>query len=49
MMVKVDFEKAYDAIGWNVVLANLMRMNFPEQWVSWIKTCILWSSFFLSN
>lgn len=40
MLIKVDFEKSYDTIEWNVILATLKLMNFPRMWISWVEKCI---------
>lgn len=34
MFIKVDFERAYDTLNWNAILATLARMNFPNTWIS---------------
>lgn len=48
MLLKVDIEKPYDSIEWNIVLATLTLMNFPKIWISWIKACITSPIFFFS-
>lgn len=40
MLLKVNIEKPYDSIEWNIVLATLTLMNFPKIWISCIKACI---------
>lgn len=47
MLIKVDIEKAYDTIYWDVILATLIQMNFPSIWVSYIETCLKATSFSL--
>lgn len=37
---KVDFEKAFDSVSWDYLLDLIQKMNFPDQWVLWIKECI---------
>lgn len=34
MFIKVDFERAYDTLNWNAILATLARMNFTNTWIS---------------
>ncbi|XP_057432258.1 uncharacterized protein LOC130725012 [Lotus japonicus] len=40
MAFKVDFEKAYDSVRWDFLYYMMHRMNFGDQWISWIKGCI---------
>lgn len=40
MLVKIDIEKTYDTISQNAILATLIKMNFPDKWISQIKTYI---------
>lgn len=40
MFIKVDIEKAYDALEWNAILATLTRMVFPQTWINWVHACI---------
>lgn len=50
MILKIDFEKAYDTIKWNAILATLLRMDFPLKWISWAKAYLLFARFsFLVN
>ncbi|KAK9060718.1 hypothetical protein SSX86_021424 [Deinandra increscens subsp. villosa] len=37
LIVKLDFEKAYDTVDWDFLLSVLDQMNFPERWVLWVK------------
>lgn len=39
-ILKVDLSEAYDRIRWDFLEAILINMNFPEQWVTWIKECL---------
>lgn len=45
MILKIDVEKAFHTLEWNVVLATLQRMLFPERWISWIKNSLSSASF----
>ncbi|KAJ0969061.1 hypothetical protein J5N97_021938 [Dioscorea zingiberensis] len=40
MLTKIDMEKAYDILRWDVIVAVLSKMNFPSLWITWIKACI---------
>lgn len=42
MLFKVDFEKAYDTIGWESMGMNIM--GFCQTWIQWIKCCLESSS-----
>lgn len=37
---KLDLKKAFDSISWAFILETLKRMNFPDIFISWIRTCI---------
>ncbi|KAG7579890.1 Endonuclease/exonuclease/phosphatase superfamily [Arabidopsis thaliana x Arabidopsis arenosa] len=47
-MLKVDLRKAFDSIRWDFVLATLRAVNFPENFIGWIKECICTPSFSIS-
>lgn len=40
MAFKVDFEKAYDSVRWDFLYYMLRRLNFGDQWITWIKGCL---------
>ena len=46
MLIKIDIEKAYDALEWYAILATIAGMNFPLVWISWVKACNTSPSFF---
>lgn len=40
MIVKINIEKPYDTFSWKVILATLVKMNFPTIWLAWIQSYI---------
>ncbi|XP_058734104.1 uncharacterized protein LOC131605811 [Vicia villosa] len=44
LVLKVDFEKAYDNVNWSFLLYMLSRFGFGEKWLRWMKACICSSS-----
>jgi hypothetical protein len=40
IVLKVDFEKAYDSVDWGFLDYMLMRFGFGEKWRLWMKACI---------
>ena len=40
MVFKVDYEKAYDSVSWNLLLYMLQRMGFCSKWIKWIEGCL---------
>lgn len=39
-MIKVDLQNAYDSIHWGFVEQVLRGFGFPDQFVSWIMSCM---------
>lgn len=37
MVMNMDFEKAYDCVGWNFLRYLLRRMGFGERWLRWME------------
>ena len=37
IILKLDFEKAFDTIEHGTILAMLEHMGFPPKWISWTK------------
>ena len=37
LILKLDFEKAYDKINWNFILECLAQRGFPAKWCLWVK------------
>lgn len=40
LLLKVDFEKAFDTINWNYLDSVLDQMGFRCKWRTWIKGCL---------
>ncbi|XP_028080046.1 uncharacterized protein LOC114281693 [Camellia sinensis] len=40
LILKLDFEKAYDSVNWEFLYSMMKNFGFGEKWVGWIKTCI---------
>ena len=41
VIVKVDYEKAYDSVDWDFLVYMLGRLGFNDKWVKWIKNMSL--------
>jgi len=40
VLLKLDFQKAYDTIDWDSLDLVLKEMGFGEKWRSWIQKCV---------
>ncbi|XP_057506509.1 uncharacterized protein LOC130789694 [Actinidia eriantha] len=40
IIIKLDFEKAFDTVNWNYMLRMMDLMGFPQRWRDWIKECL---------
>ncbi|XP_058784527.1 uncharacterized protein LOC131659337 [Vicia villosa] len=40
LLLKVDFEKAYDSVSWQYLRETLMQMGFGSRWMRWMDACI---------
>ncbi|GAU51438.1 hypothetical protein TSUD_413380, partial [Trifolium subterraneum] len=40
LILKVDFEKAYDSVSWSFLEYMLVRLGFGAKWRAWMKTCV---------
>jgi hypothetical protein len=40
VILKVDFEKAYDSVEWGFLDYMLIRFGFSQKWRNWMKACI---------
>jgi hypothetical protein len=45
MFLKIDMEKAFDKMEWNLILVIMQKLGFHANWILWIKACISSSSF----
>ena len=37
LILKLDFEKAFDNVDWSFLLQLLEKLNFGKDWVGWIE------------
>lgn len=37
LILKLDFEKAFDSISWEFLFQFLRKMKFGERWIQWVK------------
>jgi len=40
LILKVDFEKAYDSVKWPFLEYMLGRVGFHLKWIAWMKACV---------
>jgi hypothetical protein len=40
LILKRDYEKAYDRVNWDFLFEVLSSRGFSEKWVSWIKCLV---------
>lgn len=40
LIIKLDFEKAFDKLNWNYLLKIMERMGFPSKWREWVQECL---------
>jgi hypothetical protein len=40
VILKLDFEKAYDKVSWKFMMEVLRKKNFPGKWLDWMKQII---------
>jgi hypothetical protein len=46
--LKVDFQKAYDTVRWDLFIATLRTLGFPGIMLQWIRECISTTRFSIS-
>ena len=39
IILKADFEKAYDSVRWSFLYDMMKWMGFPMKWIRWIQQC----------
>jgi Reverse transcriptase (RNA-dependent DNA polymerase) len=40
VLIKLDFEKAFDRLNWDYLLETFSHKNFPTQWIQWIRNIL---------
>ncbi|XP_016207070.1 uncharacterized protein LOC107647514 [Arachis ipaensis] len=40
VIIKLDFQKAYDRVRWSFVDIVLQKMGFGQRWRNWVKECV---------
>ena len=40
MLLKIDFEKAYDKIKWSFLFQMLKMKGFPDKWIDWVMETV---------
>lgn len=40
LILKVDFEKAYDSVDWSFLEYMLRRVDFCSKWIAWMRACV---------
>ena len=40
VILKIDFEKAYDKVNWKFLQQTLRMKGFPDKWCKWIETFV---------
>lgn len=41
VILKLDFEKAYDKVNWKLLFARLENRGFDAKWCTWIKQVVI--------
>jgi hypothetical protein len=40
VVLKLDFEKAYDKVHWEFLIQFLMKKGFNSTWCQWVKSVL---------
>ncbi|GJR84179.1 RNA-directed DNA polymerase, eukaryota [Tanacetum coccineum] len=40
LLLKIDFEKAFDSLSWSFLESIMAQMRFGEKWRNWIHSCL---------
>ncbi|CAL5380958.1 unnamed protein product [Camellia sinensis] len=40
VILKLDFEKAYDTVNWEYLFDMLQKFGFGARWIGWVKACV---------
>ena len=40
LILKVDFEKAYDSVDWSFLVYMMKRVGLCSKWIAWMKACV---------
>jgi len=44
LILKVDFEKAYDSVDWGFLEYMMKRVGLSRKWIAWMKGCVFGDS-----
>ena len=45
LMLKLDFEKAFNNFNWNFLINTLKGLGCGEKWIDWIRMCVTSAKF----
>ena len=45
ILLKLDFEKAFDNVNWDFIISTLRGLGCVEKWIQWIRMCISTTKF----